>query len=791
MSVPYDDFCTRVLEFAQAKSMKMENGYVGTEHLLWGILEAEGELSKILQERSIDIEQIFKGLSNSMEDYSGLSREMGPRTPRLRGILGNAQQLALQLMEPGLNEQILVRALLSGGRSTAVRMLESLNVNCDELTQEIESRKRKEIKERASWLIQEPKPITGQPIPRQHYPLQGPFFHFGQGPGPLSPQEAPKIGGQEPQESASPFGRDLSRLALSKKLNPCIGREKEISEICLCLRRATSSNAILVGEKGVGKNSVIEGLALQIAEGKAPGNLKGTKIIEISGSKLFQSLGSSKEAEDSFRVTIQKSPFPGTIFFLDGVMELLDEERIPWPVLNAINLIKEKIDDGAIRAIITSNPKTYEKRITGDPVLSKHCQKIEIQELPRESALLALKSMQERFESHHGVEITDEHLSMILEFSTEYLKDNVLPGKAIDLLDEACVLAGARKVSTEKTEISEQDIIEATAKKSGLPREKISKQADKFRNMEDELKKKIIGQDDAIRVVCDRIKLFMTGLHEEHRPLGVLFFAGPTGVGKTELAKVVAAYLFGSESHFYRFDMSEYSHSHEVSRLVGAPPGYVGFEEEGQLTGRVKSDPYCVILLDEVEKAHSRIFDTFLQVFDAGRLTDGKGNTVDFRNTLIIMTSNLGGDLWESERALGFRHKEDKMTEQVRKEKMTALLKERFSPEFVNRINEIVLFNALTEENIRAITILVIGEWNEKIRKYGVRLSIADNLLEHLSREGYSREFGVRNLKRTIENILIVPLSKKLLEGTFSQGDAIIAGLSGGNLELRIEPAGQ
>lgn len=786
MSIPIDEFCTQALELAQTKSLEVENGFVGTEHLLWGMLEAHGELFNILKERNTDIDGILKSLEPLMTDYSGLSREKGPKTPRLRKILMDAQQLALQLMEPRIDEKIMARALFSAGKGGAVRTLESMGLNCNELLEDLESRQKKLLKEKVSWLIQENKPLVGQPIPRQFFPLQGQIIPPVQGapadaqPPPMRPTEAPV------QEKAGSFGRDLLPMALSGKIGPILGRAAQISEISLCLRRATSNNPVLVGEKGVGKTSVVEGLAIQIAQGEIPEHLKMVKIVEISGSKFFQLMGASKESEERFKTLVLKSPWPGTILFLDGVLDLLNEERLPWAVVNGINLIREKVEDGVIRIIVATNPKVYEKRILQDPVFSKHCQKILIEELAQSDAVQALRALTPRFEEHHGVKLPDDLISTAAEMAMEYIKDSYLPGKALDLIDEACAIAGSRREQGPDNQVTESDLMKATSKRSGLPLEKISRKAEKFKNMEEEIHKRIIGQDEAVRSVCNRIKLFMTGLQEENRPLGVLFFAGPTGVGKTELSRVVSSYLFGSETHFHRFDMSEYSQPHEVSRLVGAPPGYVGFEEEGQLTGKVKNDPYCVILLDEVEKAHPRVFDTFLQVFDAGRLTDGKGTTVDFRNTLIIMTSNIGSDLWATDRTLGFRQKDGHRIRSDRKEKMTAYLKDKFSPEFVNRINEVVLFNALTEEDIRAITLLILNDWKEKTRRHGVELHYEENLIAHLSKEGYSSEFGVRNLRRTIENIMIVPLSRKILEGEFSGNQKIWVRYSGN--EVVFEP---
>jgi ATP-dependent Clp protease ATP-binding subunit ClpA len=788
MSVPYDDFCKEVLEKAKARSLSLENGFVGTEHILWAILKSEGLLKAFLVEREVTIDEICSLLETEMSNYTGLTREPGPQTPRLRRMLLQAQQMALQTMASVVDERILMEALLSGGPGIALRALETIST-LEEIKNHLQAGSKADLREKTSWLLPENLPSLSNPIPIQIYPQPMKYFSPILGSNKEGKMLLPPMSEPITAEKNSLCGRDLSGLAKARLLSPIFGREKELEELCLTLRRATVNNPVLLGEQGVGKTSLVEGLAILIASGNLPDPLRTTRLIEVSRGKLFQFLNATKDGEERLREFVKNAPFPGTIFFLDDILELLEEERLPWSVVGAINLLKDSIDEGKIRVIIAATPRIYEKRIAADPILSKNCQKIEVRDLKRDSTIEALKSLVKRFEQHHRVSISPELTELAVELSEEYIKDRFLPGKAIDILDEACAIAGMRH-ATGKTQrgakLSESDILQAIAKKSGLPLEKISRKTEKFKTMEEEIKKKIIGQNEAVNVVCDRVKLFMTGLHEENRPLGVLFFSGPTGVGKTELARVVSSYLFGSDSHFYRYDMSEYSQPHEVSRLVGAPPGYVGFEEEGQLTGKIRRDPYCVLLLDEVEKAHPRIFDVFLQVFDAGRLTDGRGNTVDFRNTLIIMTSNIGPELWDEERSLGFRQIESQSTGRAAglKERMITLLKEKFSAEFVNRIDEVVVFRFLDKDDIKTVTRLIVKEWSEKSMKLGVNLEVSDALLEHLCETGYSRQFGVRNMKRIVENTLIIPLSRNVLEGTFSSGDLVLGTYREGHVVL-------
>jgi len=761
-------------------SAKFKNGYIGTEHILMALLEGQGEFLSALQEYNVDIDSLKNDLENSMKDYEGLTEEPGPYTPRLRKILSQAQTVALSIMESRITERIMVRSMLTGGQGTAVRTLTFLGLSCDELISRTDSMKRKELKEKASWMMPEQMPTVGHNIPRQFFPNQG-FI-------PTPPQKVMEI---PPPQTPLPvtadrdelINRDLTCLAFQKKLGPIQGREMEIDELCVILRKAKACNPVIVGEEGIGKTSIVEGLALRISSGADADNLAGIRILEITRGKLNQFMSGSRESEEKLITYLKKHPARGTIFIFDGIAELLGESRLNWNINVAFNAIRNFIDDDIIRAIFIVTPEIYEKVFASDPIFSRKCEKMDITEMGEDDALKVLREGKKALESHHRITIPDDLLTVVVELSKEYLKDARFPGKAIDMLDAACALAESERIRERRNiELNEYHVLKTVAKRSGLPIEKVSRKTEKFRNMEEEIRKYLIGQDEAIKVVCDRIKLFMTGLHEENRPLGVLFFAGPTGVGKTELARLVASYLFGSDSHFYRFDMSEYSNHHEVSRLIGAPPGYLGHEEEGQLTGKVRRDPYCVILLDEVDKAHPRVFEIFLQVFDAGRLTDGKGVTVDFRNSLIIMTSNIGTELWEEERSMGFRQREGAQT--PKKEKLIEALKKRFSPEFVNRFHETVIFRSLSRDDIKAITSLIINNWKDRSRKLGVELSVDESALSFLCEKGFSADFGARNLKRTVENLLVMPLSKLVMEGVFLQGDSVKATLNGDRITL-------
>lgn len=780
MGVPLSNFLKSCIVSARKISNRYKNGYLGTEHVLWGMLTENGFLTQTLTEMSADVDSIVMKLETSMEDYKNLSDKSGPYTPRLRQILDRAEQNSLKKLATEISESALLKALLSTGYCSAVRAMGNLSFQFEDIEESVEEKCRRQQGEKSIPAETDELPSLANPIP-----LSVPSSLYLGGP---ARQQIPGKQLYIPQQMGAPlsavpaaalYDRDLSALARSGSLDEIYGRQSEIAEICRCLARSKSNNPVISGKRGTGRTSIAEGLALYLKTEAAPAMLRYTRILELTRSKYLQIFGDSQKAEERLKQFLHEISYPGTLLVLDGIMELADEERVTWNILSMLNEIKHLVDEQKIRALFITTPEGYQKSYTKDATLQKNCEKIDIEPLNTETSIKILKKEKQKLENHHQVAIEPEVLEAAAELSEEFIKEGCLPEKALNVLDEACAMVSLQ----DRGDVTIQDVEQAISRRSGLPIEKVTKKINRLKNMEEEIAREIIGQDYAIKKVCARIRLFMTGLNQENRPLGIFFFAGPTGVGKTELAKVIARQVFGSDDKLQRFDMSEYSEHHEVARLIGAPPGYIGYQEEGQLTGAVKRNPHCVILLDEFEKAHERIFNIFLQVFDAGRLTDGRGNIVDFRNTLIIMTSNLGARLAEKNYYSGTHIREDYDEEQ--KNELVDILRERFSMEFINRLDDIILFNTLTQPNIKQICSLIIQQWVDKLKRNGITLEISDDLLLHLCSTSYNPDFGVRNMRRVIENLLIIPLSQKLLDEEVPSGSIVEANIRGEQVLFR------
>ena len=771
MSIPYSEFIKKCIDRAYQISGEYENGFIGTEHILWAMIYEEGVIFKLMTDMSIDIDDFSRRLESSMEDYKGLSKNTkGPQTKRLQKIFELATQYAEKLNLKEVEEENLMTAILNSGFSTAVRIISIRIPNIKSFKEVINKKYGEdvnfEVKEATNNLteveqsIQSTKPLT-------YIPAYNPILQSA-----LSPvYNTANIG--DKTSAIQFFSRDISALALTGKLSEIHGRDKEIAAINLCLMKTKANNPVIVGERGTGRTSLIDGVASYLRS-ESSSSIKNARIIEITRNKILQIFGdSNKDTPQKFRDFLKQATFPGNIIVFDSVMEIGSEDRVTWPMMSILNDIKQMIEEQKIRAIMITTPEAYEKVYVKDPVLSVCCEKIELKELDVDTTIEILKTENESLASHYNMDIPFGVISKAVSFADEFIKNSYFPSKAFLLLDEACAMATVENMKILTLEYVER----AVAKQSGLSIDKIRRKNIALKSMNDVLKKKIIGQDDAIDKVCDRIRLFMAGLNNDKRPLGVFFFAGPTGVGKTELAKIIASEIFGSEDKLFRFDMSEYSQPHEIARLIGAPPGYVGYSEDGQLTGAVRRCPNCVILLDEFEKAHEKIFNIFLQVFDAGRLTDGKGLSVDFRNTLIIMTSNMGANLATYS---GENNEE-------RRNHLINALKSRFSMEFINRIDDVILFNKLKEDDIYKICRLITDNLCEKIKKNNIGMIIEDNVIKALCKQSYDEQFGVRNMKRIIEDTLIIPVSKKIVEGEIPSGITLRASLNGTRIEFSEE----
>ena len=603
------------------------------------------------------------------------------------------------------------------------------------------------------------------------------------------------------------FGRDLTQAAREQKVGPIIGRRKEILQVIQTLARRSKNNPVLVGEAGVGKTAVAEAVAIRAAAGKDPQVLGGKRIVELSMNALVAGTKYRGEFEERLSRVIQECrSHPEVILFVDELHTVIGAGRAEGS-MDAANILKPALARGDVRCIGATTIAEYRRYVESDPALERRFEKVLVAEPSRDESVEILRGLRPKWEEHHRVKISDRALEAAVDLSIRFDCDHQLPDKAIDLVDKA----GARiqvpmlsmrpddgKGGTAITEaspasgifgtVTEVIIAQVLSEKIGVPVEVITGHVagmsqSRLLEMEAALKKRVIGQDEAVQRVCQRLLMAHAGLQQRRGPLGVFLFLGPTGVGKTEMARSLAAFLFGSENDLIRLDMSEYMEEHSVAKLIGSPPGYVGHEEEGQLTGKLRTRPYSVVLLDEIEKAHPRVFDLFLQVFDEGRLTDAKGRTADARNAIFVLTSNIPSD-----KHAGFRFQETAESQSA----VISAVKSRFRPEFINRLDEQILFRPLGRAEIKAILRPMLDEIGRSLQeKYQKPLHVTDDAVEVIISQGYSEEFGVRHLRRAVQALVEAPLSRLILSGELKDWPGVEVAVSNGQLVLRrgSEPA--
>lgn len=584
------------------------------------------------------------------------------------------------------------------------------------------------------------------------------------------------------------FGTDLLKLAEENRMDPLIGRRDELLQVIRTLTRKQKSNPLLIGDPGVGKTAIVRGLAQRIAKGNVAHSLRDKRIIEISmGSLVADSKMRGEFEERLIKILKEAQENPEIIVFIDEIHTVVGAGRVGGG-LDASNILKPALSKGELRCIGATTISEFRKYFEKDAALERRFQPVRVDEPSMEDAILILLGLKERYEEHHNVTLPDSVVRIAIELSVKYLPDRRLPDKALDLLDEACarkrvpVLSMAPGVAEYRGTIEDDDIAEVVEKWTGIPVLTRERERDRFLRMEDFLRERVIGQDAAIRKIADKIRIAKSGLQDPTRPLCVFLFLGPTGVGKTEAAKALASFLFGSDDAMIRLDMSEFSEKHSVAKLVGSPPGYVGYEEEGQLTGALRKRPYSIVLLDEIEKAHLEIFDIFLQVFDDGRLTDAKGRTADARNAIFIMTSNIrvSDNLYEP--AFGYPAGADAKTPEILKD-----LTGTFRPEFVNRIDQVIVFSRLRQEDMEKIAHIMVNRLRDRMAKKGMDLQISGDVLRLLASEGYDETFGARPLRRTIATMLEAPLSEKVISGELKEGDKIMVNMVNGNISIRLK----
>ncbi|MEJ5220609.1 MAG: ATP-dependent Clp protease ATP-binding subunit [Tepidiforma sp.] len=802
----------RVLTLAQEEAHRFNHNYIGTEHILLGLVrEGDGVAAKVLANLGVELNKVRSAVEFIIGrgDRTVLG-EIG-LTPRAKKVIELAVDEARRLNHSYIGTEHLLLGLVREGEGIAAGVLESLGVNLERVRAETTR-------------------ILSQSAPQA----------AASGSGARQASRTPTV---------DQLGIDLTAAARNGQLDPVIGRSNELERVVQILSRRTKNNPVLIGEPGVGKTAIAELLAQRIVSGDVPETLQNKRLLTLDIGSLVAGTKYRGEFEERLKKVIEEIKAAGNcILFIDELHMLVGAGAAEGAV-DAANILKPSLARGELQCIGATTLDEYRKHIERDAALERRFQPVMVEEPTVEEAIEILKGIRPRYEEHHKLKISDAALVAAAELSARYVSDRYLPDKAIDLIDEAASRVRIRRAATppslkeamkgleslrrEKEQaiaaqqyeyaaelrdrevklqdkiremgeweegeagiatpvVTDEDVAEVVSMWTGIPVARIaSEESARLLRMEEALRSRIIGQDEAIETIARAVRRARAGLKDPRRPIGVFLFCGPTGVGKTELARALAEFMFGSQDNMIKLDMSEFSEKHTVSRLVGAPPGYVGYDDGGQLTDTVRRKSYCLILLDEIEKAHPEVFNLLLQIFDEGRLADAKGRKVDFRNTIIIMTSNVGSDLIKKDSALGFATTTDEVkTHEERyqrmKDKVLAELKNVFKPEFLNRIDSTVVFRSLTKEDIRKIVDNELKKVERTLNQKGVRMEVTDAGKDWLGEKGYDPVFGARPLRRVIQDNIEDRLSEMLLSGQFAAGDTICIDAEDG--QLKIEP---
>ena len=801
----------KVVFYAQEEAQKFGEGYVSTEHLLLGLVrESDSVAARVLEKLGVSLNRIRSEVEKQLPRGDARPSQDMTLTPRAKRVIDLAYDEARNLNNNYIGTEHLLLGLIREGDGLAGRVLQKLGVELEKARREV-------------MALQDSETQTK----------------------PGSRSSASSSSSTKTQ-TLDEFGRDLTELAREGKLDPVVGRQSEIERVMQILCRRTKNNPCLIGEPGVGKTAIAEGLALRIVSGDIPDLLKDRRLVALDLAGLVAGTKYRGEFEERMKKVMEevRKAEGNVILFIDELHTLVGAGAAEGAI-DASNIMKPALSRGELQCIGATTQDEFRKYIERDAALERRFQGVKVREPSEDDAVDILKGLRERYEAHHHVEITDEAITSAVQLSQRYITDRTLPDKAIDLIDEAAsrvrlqqslppedVRSDRTKATKMRAEVEHLEKRASEASQEGLTklqkdleelevsilereetwnqREKIEPivtdheiaqivqswtgipvtklveaESQKLLRMEDDLHKRIIGQADAVTAVSRAIRRSRSGLKDPKRPMGAFLFLGPTGVGKTELAKALAAYLYEKESSMVRIDMSEYMEKFSVSRLVGAPPGYVGYDEGGQLTEQVRRNPYCVVLLDEIEKAHPEVFNILLQVMEDGQLTDSQGRTVDFRNTIIIMTSNVGVRPIELDKALGFRSKtedpNDPRVYEHMKNRMMDEMKKLFRPEFLNRVDEVIVFQHLTRDEILKIADLYLKRVNEQAASLGLKLELSDRVKDMLVDQGYDPNLGARPLRRAVQRYIEDPLSEEFLIGRFKDGDSITADLDEDN----------
>ncbi len=800
MTYKFTNSAQNAIEFANEIAIELGHKYLGTEHILYGLTKEEtGIAKKVLELQGVNSENVLEKIEDLIgEDEDKLDATFG-FTPRTKRVIENAFREAKKLGSDYIGTEHLLLGLMREGDSVATRILVELNVEPTKLFNELNK------------VIENENEQNGNTNGKSNY----------------------NNGSYNSTPTLNQFGTDLTKSAKEGKLDPVIGRSEEIERVIQILSRRTKNNPCLIGEPGVGKTAVVEGLAQKIIAGDVPDLLKNKRLVSMDISGMVAGAKYRGDFEERIKKSLNEVKKAGdVILFIDEIHTIVGAGAAEGAI-DAANILKPLLARGEIQLIGATTINEYRKYIEQDSALERRFSPVDLAEPSKEDTVNILKGIRDKYEAHHNVKITDEAIKAAVDLSVRYVNDRFLPDKAIDLIDEAAsrikiktysepktikeLEEKVEKLGKEKEELvqvqkfekaaklrdeiktlkeeleeqkskwqnkktksitmlTEENIAEVISSWTGIPTKKITQDENKkLKKLEEELHKRVVGQEEAVEAVSKAIRRSRVGLKDPKRPIGSFLFLGPTGVGKTELSKALAECLFGNEDAMIRIDMSEFMEGHSTAKLIGAPPGYVGFDEGGQLTEKIRRKPYSVILFDEIEKAHPDVMNILLQILDDGRLTDSQGRTVDFKNTVIIMTSNIGARLITDKKSLGFsenKENDSKEYENTKKEVMTELKKE-FRPEFLNRIDETIVFHKLTDTEIDKIIDLMLKEVERRMKEQGIELKIEKSVKKLVAEKGIDKSYGARPLRRAIQNIVEDSLAEYILDGKIKSGEEV------------------
>lgn len=805
----FTEKANKALNLAIESAEEMRHNYVGTEHILYGLVkEGSGVAATALNECGVTEDALREKLESINGTMSLVELTPDDFTPRTKRVLRAAVIISSKTGYTYVGTEHLLLAILSESDSYAVAFLEELGVSVERLAQAVSKG------------------------------MQG---GTDDGFGGFENESAPN-GSQKGGSALDKFGRDLTQAAKNGEIDPVIGREKEIQRVIQILSRRTKNNPVLIGEPGVGKTAVAEGLALEIAKGNVPEILKDKRVVSLDLTGMVAGAKYRGDFEERIKAAIDEvKKSKNTILFIDELHTIVGAGAAEGSA-DAANILKPSLARGDFQVIGATTLNEYRKYIEKDAALERRFQPVKVGEPTPEQAVQILKGLRDSYEAHHKVKITDEAINAAVTLSSRYIADRYLPDKAIDLIDEGASkvrlasltspdnvkeledeiadyekekasaineqdferaarlrdeqkelqtkLDDAKKKWQEQQkgnsgEVTAEDIAKIVSEWTGIPVVQLTKEeSERLLNMENVLHERVIGQSEAVTAIAKAIRRGRVGLKDPKRPVGSFIFLGPTGVGKTELCKALAEAMFGDENAMLRLDMSEYMEKHTVSKLIGSPPGYVGFEEGGQLTEKVRRKPYSVVLFDEIEKAHPDVFNMLLQILEDGRLTDSQGRTVDFKNTIIIMTSNVGARLiTEKQSSLGFNSENENAEEGEKKdikELVTGELRKVFRPEFLNRVDDIIVFNKLNKDEIKQIAVKMLKTLENRLDKMNIKISFTDNAVSEIANKGFDENYGARPLRRAIQNEIEDPLSEQMLEGKVKDGAVVTCDFADG-----------